>query len=217
MQLVAVKTLERLILYRRQLLTLRSEGHAFVFSHELAAISGSTSAKVRRDLMEIGYSGSTVKGYEITSLIESLSEFLDASTPLSVILVGVGGLGTAIISYFKERRKKLIIAAAFDANSNKSGSRVNGCPCYHIDRMRSFIREKDIQVAILAVPADQARATAAALAEAGITGILNYAPIRLELPDTVYVENRDMCLALEKTAFYARVSRDRLKLGEGFS
>ncbi|MBN2417514.1 redox-sensing transcriptional repressor Rex [bacterium] len=217
MPIIAVKTLERLILYRRQLLALFSEGKRFVFSHDLAAISGSTSAKVRRDLMEIGYSGSTVRGYEIKSLIRSLGDFIDASKPLSVILVGAGDLGKAIISYFLERREKLVIAAAFDPDAGKTDGLIRGCPCFHTDRMQSFIRENDIQVAILAVPAGEARAAAAALAEAGITGILNYAPVRLELPDTVYVENRDMCMALEKTAFYARASRERVTMREGFS
>ncbi|MBN2092771.1 redox-sensing transcriptional repressor Rex [candidate division KSB1 bacterium] len=205
---IPVKTLERLILYRRLLLTQHDGKSTNIFSHQLAKMTGFTSAQIRRDLMVIGYSGSPVRGYMVEELIKSLGEFIDATQKQGVALVGLGHLGRAILSYFQGRRPKLEIAASFDRQCQKIDQVVMGCRCYHIDDLENIVRDKNILVGIIAVPADEAQDVADRLVHAGIRGIVNFAPVKLELPPEVYVENRDMIMAVEKAAYYARKTLD---------
>ena len=114
MSQISEKAIERLILYRRILVGLKTEGKSNLFSHQLSNLTGFTSAQIRRDLMAIGYSGSPVHGYDLDKLIESISDFVDAPQKQYVALVGVGHLGRAILDYFQGRRPKLEIFAAFD-------------------------------------------------------------------------------------------------------
>ncbi len=198
------KTIERLILYRRLLMNIDPAEKPNIYSHELSLLTGFTSAQIRRDLMAIGYSGSPVKGYDIKKLFSSLSDFIDADEVQQVAIIGLGQLGRAIVNYFRGRRKKLEITVAFDKDPNKINRVVNGVHCHSIDLLEKIIAEKGIRIAILAIPEDQAQTMGERLAEAGITGILNYAPTQLKLPVSVYVENRDMIMAVEKVAYFSR-------------
>lgn len=204
MNTIPEKALERLILYRRILINQKSENTANLFSHQLANLAGVSSAQLRRDLMSIGYSGSPVRGYDINELIKSISEFVDAPEKQGVALVGVGHLGRAILDYFQGRRPKLEIVMAFDNNPQKVNRVVHGCRCYHTDQMHQLISENTIKVAIISVPVEEAQEVAEKLVHAGITGILNYSPVKLQLSPEIYIENRDMIMAVEKVAYFSR-------------
>jgi len=204
MKPIPEKTIERLILYRRFLMNVKVEEKANIFSHELSTMTGFSSAQIRRDLMEIGYSGSPIKGYDTKNLIDSISEFIDAPEKQHVAIIGLGQLGRAIVNYFKGRRQKLEIIAAFDKDPNKAGKVVNGCRCYHIDELEKVIKENEIRIVILAIPEVGSQEMAERLVNAGIRGILNYAPTKLYLPHNIYIENRDMIMAVEKVAYFAR-------------
>jgi redox-sensing transcriptional repressor len=204
MKAISDKTIGRLSLYRRILNRLKAEGKDNIYSYQLAGLAGGTAARVRRDLMAIGYSGSPSRGYEIIELTKSLAAFLDSPEGQQVALVGVGNLGRAILTYFSGRRPKLAITAAFDNDPNKVSRLVQGCPCHPAEEMPKIIREKGIDVGIICVPANQAQLTADRLVEGGVKGILNFAPYRLHLPADVYVEDMDMTAAIEKVAYFAR-------------
>ncbi|MFC1569313.1 redox-sensing transcriptional repressor Rex [bacterium] len=193
-----------MILYRRNLLNYFKSDKNSIFSYQLAELMGITPAQVRRDLMVIGYSGSPAKGYDIRSLIKSIGQFIDAETRQSVALVGVGNIGRAIIDYFKGRREKLDITALFDIDPNKINRSLYDCPCFHIDQLEEVIQKQHIRVGIITVPDKSAQEVAEHLVHAGITGILNYAPVKLELSQDIYIENRDMIMAIEKVAYFAR-------------
>lgn len=209
-KLVPEKTLERLILYRRQLLELKSKGLVNIFSHQLATSTGYTPEQVRRDVMSIGYSGSPAHGYDLEKLLASLSELLDDPSDQGVVLVGLGHLGRAVLDYVQGRRPHLKILLAFDTDPQKVNRVVQGCPCYHTDELEQRITELKIRTGIIAVPASEGQEIAERLVIAGVRGILNYVPISLKLPPEVFVENRDMILALEKVAWFARKSNDEL-------
>lgn len=198
------RTIGRLSLYRRLLGEMLAEGIAHVFSHQLAALAGVTAAQVRRDLMSIGYAGSTKRGYSVAGLSESICEFLDAAQLQGIALVGVGNLGRAIMSYFAGRRPNLAITAAFDADTDRTGRVIGGVRCYAMDEMDAVLAEQDIQVGIIAVPADAAQDVADRLVRAGVRGILNFAPVALRVPSGVYVEHNDITMSLEKVAYFAR-------------
>ncbi|MCK9483610.1 MAG: redox-sensing transcriptional repressor Rex [Candidatus Marinimicrobia bacterium] len=198
------KTIERLLIYRRELLNLKQEMKTAVFSHQIAQLTGATPVQVRRDFMQIGYFGSSVHGYNVDELINSIGEFVDDVQTQNVALVGVGHLGRAILDYLQGRREKLKITALFDVDPTKVGSVLHGIRCYPTEQIPEIITHENIKVAIVAVPESNAQEVAERLVWAGITGIVNYAPIKLNLPPEVYVENRDMVLAVEKVAFYSR-------------
>jgi len=204
MEHVSEKSIERITLYRRILLRLQKAGRESIYSHELARLSGSLPAKVRRDLMSIGYSGTPVHGYKVGVLLESISEFIDRGGKTNVAIVGIGNLGRSIAGYIQGRRSKMDISALFDKDPILVDRVIIGIRCYHIDELAKVVKEKDIQLAIITVPEGEAQAVADVLISAGIKGILNYAPLKLQTPPDVYIEDRDMIMAVEKVAYYSR-------------
>lgn len=201
---ISGKSIARLSLYRRVLLRLLAEGEHGIFSHQLAAMVGGTAAQVRRDVMAVGYTGSPTRGYDIQGLVQSIGDFLDAPDRQGVALVGVGNLGRAILAYFSGRRPRLSIEAAFDNDPVKVNRVIHGCRCYPVEEMAGIVRKREILIAIITVPADQAQGIAGKLGQAGIRGLLNFAPVRLRVPENVYVEDIDVTTSLEKAAFFAR-------------
>ncbi|MFW6155118.1 MAG: redox-sensing transcriptional repressor Rex [Planctomycetota bacterium] len=204
--MISQRVIGRLSQYRREVQDLLAEGQMYVFSHELADLAGVTAAQVRRDMMTTGFSGSTAKGYDVKRLADSLARFLDAPQPQPVALVGVGNLGRAILTFFAHRHPNLRIVAAFDVDPRKVDRPFDGITCYDVNRAKEIVARLRIRVAILAVPAAEAQAVAERFVRAGITGILNFAPVPLHLPDEVFVEPIDMTTSLEKVAFFARGS-----------
>ena len=204
MQNVSTRTIGRLCIYRRLLSRLKDEGKTSVYSHELAALSGGSAALVRRDLMAIGYSGTPYHGYVIENLLSSMAAFLDDPQGQQVALVGMGNLGRALLAYFSGRRPHLAITAAFDIDPAKVNRVMHGCRCHAVARLVEVVREKGIQVGVICVPALQAQSIADQLVTGGVRAVLNFAPIRLHLPDGIYVEDLDMTTALEKAAYFAR-------------
>ena len=114
------KTIERLSLYRRTLLNCLAKGDTHIFSHELAALLNITAVQVRRDIMFLGYTSIQRKGYNIEEMITVIGNLLDSKEVTNVAVVGIGHLGTAISSYFRGKRAKLDIVAAFDIHPDKA-------------------------------------------------------------------------------------------------
>ncbi len=202
--MISRRTVGRLSLYRRILHELAAEGVFSVYSHQLAAKAGETSQLVRHDLMAIGYRGKSTTGYDVHALSESIREFLDAETEEKVALVGVGNLGRALLSFFTTRHYNHVIAAAFDSDPGKHGRIVVGCRCHPMECLERIIREECIRLAIIAVPVREAQSVAMRLVDAGIAGILNFAPTLLHLPEKVMVEDIDMTMSLERLSFFTR-------------
>lgn len=198
------KTIGRLSIYRRILNRLLSEDVKNVFSHQLAVMAGVTPAQVRRDIMSIGYSGNPNRGYGVNDLIESIGLSLDDPLGQQVALVGVGNLGRAILTYFSGRRPRLVIVAAFDNDPKKFDRVIQGCRCYNIERLDEVVHELKITIGAITVPSGEAQKVANALVRAGVKGILNFAPVRIQVPLNMYVEDIDMTMALEKVAYFAR-------------
>jgi len=180
-----------------------------VYSHQLAKAAGVTPAQVRRDMMDIGYNGSPIHGYNVTELIKSIDDFLDAPEGQRAMLVGIGNLGRALISYFAGRRPQLTLVAAFDRDPRKVNRVIHGTRCYPDKRIAKVVKAKGISIAIIAVPASEAQAVAKKCVKAGIKGILNFAPVPLHVPEHIYVLDTDISMALEKVAFFARNKRRR--------
>jgi redox-sensing transcriptional repressor len=167
-------------------------------------MAGATAAQVRRDLMAVGYMGTSIRGYAVEELTKSIGSFLDDPQGQTAALVGIGNLGRAILSYFTGRRPNLSIVAAFDVDPNKISRVIHGCRCYPLEELELVAREHDIRLGVLTVPAAAAQTVAESMVRAGIRGILNFAPAPLKAPAGVYVEDIDMTMSLEKVAYFAR-------------
>jgi len=157
--------------------------------------------------MFIGYSSMQRKGYNVRELIDVIAGVLDSETGLNVAVVGIGNLGRAITTYFLGKRSKLNIIATFDVDPNKVGRVIAGVKCYSISDMQDIIREKNIVVAVITVPADQAREVAENLHMAGVKGLLNFTTVPLNVSPEVYIDEYDMVTSLEKVAYFVKMQR----------
>ncbi len=211
---VSYRFVERVSAYRRMLRKLLSEGTTRVYSYELGALEGLSSAQVRRDLMTLGCTGSPSKGYDISAVIEKISELLDPPAGEGIAMVGVGHLGKAILAYATGRFANLCFSATFDSDPEKTGKIIHGCHCFPMQEMEEVLKTRPVAIGIITVPASAAQESAERLAAAGVRGIVNFAPVRLRLPREVFVEDVDITGLLEKVAFFAR---SRTQEGEGWT
>ena len=202
--MISEKTIERISLYRRLLQKLQHQHSTHVYSHQLSALTHCSSAQIRRDLMLIGISGSSSRGYAVADLIQGINKILDASTKQDVVLVGIGNLGRALLSYFPHRSPNYRIVGAFDVDSAKTNRLIHGCRTYHLSEFPKITKVHKVSVGIISVPAEKAQNIADMMVEAGIRGIINFAPIPLRVPVSVFVEHLDMTMSLDKVAYFAR-------------
>lgn len=199
------RTIERLCAYRRILFRWRSQGKKDFHSHELAEEAGITPAQVRRDMMPLRTAGTPKKGYLTENLIEELGLIIEGQGGQKVVLVGMGNLGSAIVSYLDGMRPDLSIVAAFETNPSKIGKMFDYVPCLSLDDLDRTVREKGVLVAIVAVPSLVAQEIATRLVKAGVHALLNFSSIKLKTPPDVYVQDVDISIFLEKSAYFARV------------
>ena len=202
------KTIERLSEYRRTLLACHREGITHIFSHVLAGIHGITAVQVRRDLMLIGFSSDTKKGYDVKVLIDFISNILDSPSPMNIAVLGMGQLGQAITKYFNGKGLKLKITAAFDVDPEKVGKTIDGIPCYHMDSFEEMAEEKGISIVVVSSPTKVAPNLVVPIINAGIKGVLNFTSTRLNFPQGIYVENYDITTLLEKVAYCVKESEE---------
>ena len=204
MNILPGKTVERLSAYRRVLLNYLTKDRNHIFSHDLAKLMYITAVQVRRDVMLIGNTGMHKNGYNVKELIARIGEVLDSKEGQKVAVIGFGYMGKAITGYFAGKRSKLSVLASFDINPKKVGAKVKGVKCFHINQLKTIIRNKKITIAILTVPPDVAPDVTNKLVEAGIKGILNFTTVPLNVPPGVYLEENDMITSVEKVAFFVK-------------
>ncbi len=202
------KTIERLSEYRRTLLSCHEQGITHIFSHILAGIHGITAVQVRRDLMLIGFSSDTKKGYDVEVLIDFISEILDNPNVVNIGVIGIGNLGQALTKYFNGRRSKLSIVASFDVDPDKVGKIIDGIPCYDMSEFENKVAEHDIKIVILSSPTDVASELVLPIINAGIKGVLNFTSKPLNFPRGIFVENYDITTVLEKVAYFVKENEE---------
>ena len=198
------RTIERLSTYRRTLLSCLESGKNYIYSHELANLHSITAVQVRRDLMLIGFSSQTKKGYDVKELIDVIGKILDSTVALNVAVIGMGNLGRAVTTYFNGKRSKLRIAATFDVDPAKVDRVISGVNCFHIREFNNVVKRDGITIAIITSPPDTAKQLAELLVGAGIRGVLNFTTIPINISSNVYLEEFDMITSLEKVAYFVK-------------
>jgi redox-sensing transcriptional repressor len=200
-------SVRRLSAYLRQLENLFAEGVERVSSRQLAEHVKGSDAQVRRDLALFGQFGRRGIGYEVEDLIQVIRTILGTRMQWNVVVVGAGQLCQAMLRYagFKERGFTLV--AAFDTDPHKIGKHAGPVVIRHIDEMGSIIKRHEVRLAILTVPAQAAQRMADRLVEAGVEGIMNFAPASLNVPPHVHLNQVDLTAYLEKLSFQVGSSR----------
>ena len=169
---------------------------------------GITAVQVRRDLMLIGFSSDTKKGYDVEELIDFINRILDSSEPMNIAVIGMGHLGQAITRYFNNKGLNLKIVAAFDVDPAKVGTTIEDIPCYSMDDFETDVASLGIDIAVLSCPSRVAAELVVPIVNAGIKGVLNFTSKPLNFPLGIVVENYDITTLLEKVAYFVKENNE---------
>lgn len=194
-------TVKRLSLYLRELESMLERGQTTVSSKQLGAALALTDAQVRKDLAYFGQFGHPGVGYRTQELMTQLRKILGIDHVWRAAVVGAGNIGRALMPYTRFSRKGFEIVAIFDADPKTVGTEIAGHRVRPMADLPKLVKEREIRIGIVAVPAPHAQAVADDLIRAGVTGILNFAPVRLDVHDAVSVVSVDFLLSLEQLAF----------------
>lgn len=196
--------ISRLPIYIQALNQLLRDNKTVISSMELGEILGITSSQIRKDLSHFGGFGKQGTGYDIILLMESLREILNLNQIWQIVVVGVGHIGQALLNYDGFGRKGFEIVAAYDNSPAVIGKKIGGIEVLSVDQMEEQICSKQIDIAAIAVPAEQAQQVCDRLVKCGIKAILNYAPVALDVPESVQVSAVDPVLELQKITYYLK-------------
>ncbi len=192
----------RLPRYLRALSILRQKGET-TNSKELGTFLGYSAAQIRKDLSQFGEFGKQGTGYNIDFLTEQINNILNLDREWKMILVGCGNIGHAILNYSGFSANGFHVVAAVDSDENLIGKVINDqITIQSINNVEQIIRNHQISIAMLTVPASVAQETAEELIKYGIKGILTYAPIILSLPSDIRVEYIDPVISLQHITYY---------------
>lgn len=198
----------RLSLYLREINKLEKDGGDKVSSTELGDYTGLTDAQVRKDLSYFGQFGITGAGYDIPKLKESLRQILGKDRTWSIVLIGVGNIGSALLRYPGFKSQGFVIKEAFDIDKKKIGRRYGDVVIKDIKDIKEIELDESIKIAIIAVSADSAQDVACMLIKSGVRCILNFAPVVLKLNNNVTVSNIDLSNELENFSFILTSPRE---------
>jgi redox-sensing transcriptional repressor len=196
--------IDRLPVYARALASLERQGRDVVSSQELGAQLGVTPAQIRKDLSYFGRFGKQGRGYNVKRLLEELHQILGLDRKWRMVVVGVGQLGHAVLTYAGFAPQGFHIVDAFDADPRVVGQRIGDVLVKPIEEMRQTLAGQSIDIGIVAVPAHAAQQVIDGLVECGVRAILNYAPIAPHVPSNVRVKDIDPVLSLQSMTFYLK-------------
>lgn len=208
---ISDSALRRLSHYLRFLEAFEEEGRATISSEDLAERGGMTSAQVRKDLSLFGSFGKRGLGYPVPDLRARVASILGVGRRWDVALVGAGKLGAALYAYDGFRRRGFHVMAVFDNDPRKIGRRWGTLEVEDVAALGSSVRAKGIEIGVVVTPAEAAQEVADAMVAAGITAILNFAPRKLVLSESVTL--RDVNLALELEALCFALTHEEWEIG----
>jgi redox-sensing transcriptional repressor len=201
---VPAPAVRRLSLYLRQLEAFDAMDRRTVSSRDLGQALNLSDAQVRKDLAYFGQFGHPGVGYRVPELIQRVRRILGTDKQASVLLVGVGNLGRALASFRGFTKRGFEVVAVFDKDPQKIGQQVVGTRTLKfqpLSDMPSVVKKLGVRLGMLAVPAPAAQGVAEEMVDAGIRGILNFAPINLQVNSDVSVASVDLGVHLEQLSF----------------
>ena len=195
-------TVGRLPVYLRALVEMAERGASTISSGDLAEAAGVNSAKVRKDLSYLGSYGTRGVGYDVEYLIYQIRRELGLEQDWAVAIVGVGNLGHALANYKGFGERGFRVAALVDTDGGKVGERVGDLVVEHIDDLDRVVKEEQVSIGIIATPAAAAQEVCDRLVAAGVTSILNFAPVHVQVPQGVSVRKVDLSTELQILSFH---------------
>ncbi|WP_033170868.1 redox-sensing transcriptional repressor Rex [Selenomonas sp. ND2010] len=199
---ISKATIDRLPLYFRTLRLAQDEGIDIISSDELGRRLGITPEQIRKDLASFGQFGKKGVGYYVNELKRNVGEILGLDNHWNIAVVGIGHLGEALANYQNFVSLGFNLVALFDQDPKVIGKTVNHVVVEDIRNMQKVVKERNIQIGIIAVPAAFAQGVADKLVEAGVKGIWNFAPIKMEVPDSMHIINEDLSIGLSSLSYY---------------
>lgn len=198
------KSIYRLSIYHRCLQRLKENKVETVSSEALASAARVKPTQLRKDLAYFGQFGTRGLGYNVEHLASILNDVLGTNRLQPVILIGVGNLGSALLRYDGFNKEGFEIVAAFDADITRPRPSLPDIPLYPMAELGPFVRNHQVKMAILTVPASSAQQVLNELVAAGIQAVLNFSPVVLDVPDHVVVSNVDLAVELENLSYFIR-------------
>lgn len=194
-------SLRRLPIYYHLLQTMLAAGVTQVSTTGIAGPLQLDPTQVRKDLEATGIAGRPKIGYSLPELIRQIEEFLGWHQTKEAVLVGAGSLGRALLGYGKFRQLGFHLVAAFDHDPEKVGITIGGTEVLPLDRLVERCRAMGVRLGVITTPASDAQTVANMLVEAGIRAIWNFAPVHLQAPPTVLLQNEDLYRSLSSLSF----------------
>ncbi|EQI23238.1 oxidoreductase, NAD-binding Rossmann fold family protein [Clostridioides difficile Y41] len=193
---ISMAVIRRLPKYHRYLGDLLDRDIQRISSKELSDIIGLTASQIRQDLNNFGGFGQQGYGYNVEALHTEIGKILGLDRPYNAVLVGAGNLGQAIANYAGFRKAGFEIKALFDANPRMIGLKIREFEVLDSDTLEDFIKNNNIDIAVLCIPKNGAQEVINRVVKAGIKGVWNFAPLDLEVPKGVIVENVNLTESL---------------------
>lgn len=191
----------RLPRYFRYLGELKDEGTERVSSQELSDIMQVTASQIRQDLNNFGGFGQQGYGYNVGYLYDEIGKILGLHKEHNLIIVGAGHLGQALVNYMNFERRGFIFRGIFDINEQIQGTRIRGITVRPMQEIERFVRENDIDIAVLTIPKNSAVEVAEQLVSYGVKGFWNFAHVDLHVPENIKVENVHLSDSLMKLSY----------------
>ena len=185
-------SLRRLPQYHHFLIELEAKGATSVSCTTIGLALRCVPVQVRKDLQFTGITGKPKTGYSVTELIQSIESFLGWNKVNEAFLVGAGNLGTAIPGHERFSKYGLRIVAAFDADPAKVGTQIHGKEVLSLDKLVDLAQRLSIHLGIITAPVEAAQSVADEMVKAGMLAIWNFAPVRLKVPESIFVHNEDL-------------------------
>ena len=195
-------TVARLPEYLRLLTESRDSGISNLSSEELADMAGVNAAKVRKDLSYLGTYGVRGVGYDVEYLIYQVRRELGLDHDWPVVIVGAGNLGQALAGYGAFSERGFPVAGIVDIDSRKIGMEIGGVTVRNLVELATMVRRGNVSIGVVATPPAAAQDAADRLVAAGVTSILNFAPVLLNVPATVTVRKVDLAVELQILSYY---------------
>lgn len=198
---ISQAVISRLPRYFRYLGELKDEGIERISSQELSAIMDVTASQIRQDFNNFGGFGQQGYGYKVEYLYEEIGKILGLDRTHNLIIIGAGNLGQALANYMNFERRGFLFQGIFDNNPILFGRKIRDMEIRPMEEMESFVREHNIDIAVLTIPKTSAGAVAKRLVDNGIKGIWNFAHVDLDVPKSIQVENVHLSDSLMKLTY----------------
>ena len=199
---ISKATIDRLPLYYRTLRLAQEEGLEIISSDELGRRLSITPEQIRKDFASFGQFGKKGVGYYVNELKRNIGEILGLDNHWNIAVIGIGHLGVALANYQNFVSLGFHLVALFDRDPAIIGTTVNQVVVEDIADLDRLVKERQIHIGIIAVPAAFAQEVANRLVQAGVRGIWNFAPIRMEVPDSIHIVNEDLSVGLSSLSYH---------------